>query len=80
MLCVNMGGSVIVLDRQSQASAGNAAAAAFDSFMDAAPETLEFTFKINTMSLLHLGQAVAAELDRQLVREHPQPQLERNDV
>jgi len=36
----------------------NAAAGAFDNFMDAAPETLEFTFKINTMSLMHLGQAV----------------------
>lgn len=40
----------------------NAAAGAFDSFMDAAPETLELTFRINTMSLLHLGQVVVPSM------------------
>ncbi len=36
----------------------NAAAGAFNSFMDAEPATLELTFRTNVMSLLHLGQAV----------------------
>lgn len=36
----------------------NAAAGAFNSFMDVEPATLELTFRINVMSLLHLGQAV----------------------
>ncbi len=34
----------------------NAAAGAFNSFMDAKPETLEMTFATNVMSLLHCGQ------------------------
>ncbi len=36
----------------------NAAAGAFNNFMDAEPATLELTFRTNVMSLLHLGQAV----------------------
>ncbi len=40
----------------------NAAAGAFNSFMDAEPATLELTFRINVMSLLHLGQAVVPQM------------------
>lgn len=35
----------------------NAAAGAFKTFMELDPETLEHTFRTNTMSLLHCGQA-----------------------
>ena len=37
----------------------NAAAGAFKTFLELEPETLEHTFRTNTMSLLHCGQAVA---------------------
>ncbi len=40
----------------------NAAAGAFNSFMDAEPATLELTFRTNVMSLLHLGQAVVPDM------------------
>ena len=40
----------------------NAAAGAFNSFMEALPETLELTFRTNVMSLLHLGQAVVPQM------------------
>ncbi len=40
----------------------NAAAGAFNSFMDAEPATLELTFCTNVMSLLHLGQAVVPDM------------------
>ena len=43
----------------------NAAAGAFKTFLDLEPETLEHTFRTNTMSLLHCGQAAARRmLDR----------------
>ena len=35
----------------------NAAAGAFNSFLDAEPATLELTVRTNVLSLLHLGQA-----------------------
>ena len=40
----------------------NAAAGAFNSFMEAEPATLELTFRINVMSLMHLGQAVVPDM------------------
>jgi NAD(P)-dependent dehydrogenase (short-subunit alcohol dehydrogenase family) len=40
----------------------NAAAGAFGEFMDVAPETLENTFRVNVMSLLHCGQAAARDM------------------
>jgi NADP-dependent 3-hydroxy acid dehydrogenase YdfG len=40
----------------------NAAAGAFNTFMDAKPETLELTFRTNMMSLLLLGQAVVPHM------------------
>lgn len=40
----------------------NAAAGAFDDFMSVKPETLEQTFRTNTMSLLHLGQQVVPDM------------------
>ena len=40
----------------------NAAAGAFNSFMDVEPATLELTFCTNVMSLLHLGQAVVPDM------------------
>ncbi len=40
----------------------NAAAGAFNQFMDVEPATLELTFRTNVMSLLHLGQAVVPDM------------------
>jgi NAD(P)-dependent dehydrogenase (short-subunit alcohol dehydrogenase family) len=40
----------------------NAAAGAFNAFMDVKPETLEMTFRTNMMSLLLLGQAVVPHM------------------
>ncbi len=40
----------------------NAAAGAFNSFTEVKPETLEFCFHTNVMSLLHLGQAAAERM------------------
>jgi NAD(P)-dependent dehydrogenase (short-subunit alcohol dehydrogenase family) len=40
----------------------NAAAGAFNDFMSVLPETLELTFRTNTMSLLHLGQQVVPDM------------------
>jgi NAD(P)-dependent dehydrogenase (short-subunit alcohol dehydrogenase family) len=40
----------------------NAAAGAFKTFLDLEPETLEHTFRTNTMSLLHCGQAAARRM------------------
>ena len=40
----------------------NAAAGAFGEFMDVAPETLETTFRVNVMSLLHCGQTAARDM------------------
>jgi NAD(P)-dependent dehydrogenase (short-subunit alcohol dehydrogenase family) len=40
----------------------NAAAGAFNHFMDLKPETLELTFRTNMMSLLHCGQAAAPDM------------------
>ncbi len=37
----------------------NAVGAAFGSFLDLKPSALERNFRINTMTLLHLGQAFA---------------------
>ncbi len=43
----------------------NAAAGAFNHFMEVKPETLELTFRINVMSLLHCGQQAAADMLKQ---------------
>ena len=40
----------------------NAAAGAFNAFMDLQPETLELTFRTNVMSLLHCGQAAVPQM------------------
>ena len=40
----------------------NAAAGAFNAFMDLHPETLELTFRTNVMSLLHCGQAAVPQM------------------
>lgn len=40
----------------------NAAAGAFTNFMDTDPAVLERNFRVNTMALLHAGQAVAARM------------------
>ena len=40
----------------------NAAAGSFKTFMELEPETLEHTFRTNTMSLLHCGQAAARSM------------------
>ena len=40
----------------------NAAGGAFNGFMDLEPETLELTFRINMMSLLHCGQAAVPQM------------------
>ncbi len=40
----------------------NAAAGAFNAFMDLQPETLELTFRNNVMSLLHCGQAAVPQM------------------
>ncbi|MCZ6784516.1 MAG: SDR family NAD(P)-dependent oxidoreductase [Proteobacteria bacterium] len=43
----------------------NAAAGAFNHFMEVKPETLELTFRVNVMSLLHCGQQAAADMLKQ---------------
>ncbi len=40
----------------------NAAGGAFNEFMDLLPETLELTFRINMLSLLHCGQAAVPQM------------------
>ena len=40
----------------------NAAAGAREEFLDLAPETLERTFKVNVLSLLHCGQLAARDM------------------
>ena len=40
----------------------NAAGGAFNAFMDLEPATLELTFQINMMSLLHCGQAAVPQM------------------
>ena len=40
----------------------NAAAGAFNEFMDVQPETMELTFRTNVMSLLHCGQQAARDM------------------
>ena len=40
----------------------NAAAGAFKTFLELEPETLEHTFRTNTMSLLHCGQEAARRM------------------
>ena len=43
----------------------NAAAGAFKTFLELEPETLEHTFRTNTMSLLHCGQVAARAMLKQ---------------
>ena len=40
----------------------NAAAGAFNHFMEVKPETLEMTFRTNVMALLHLGQEAVPDM------------------